>query len=72
MADIQDRLDKAPHRQYDREQQAILDWLTSVDYSRAFIIIDALDECSGAGSVLSRFMEELVFSLLSENKVELT
>jgi hypothetical protein len=27
--------------------------------SRAFIIIDALDECSGTDRVLSRFMEEL-------------
>jgi Cdc6-like AAA superfamily ATPase len=33
VTDIQDRLDKVLHRQYDREQQAILDWLTSVDYS---------------------------------------
>jgi Cdc6-like AAA superfamily ATPase len=33
VTDIQDRLDKVLHGQYDREQQAILDWLTSVDYS---------------------------------------
>ena len=33
MTDIQDRLDKVLHRQYDREQQAVLDWLTTVDYS---------------------------------------
>ena len=33
MTDIQDSLGKVLHRQYDREQQAILDWLTSVDYS---------------------------------------
>ena len=33
MTDIQDRLDKVLHIQYDREQQTILDWLTSVDYS---------------------------------------
>ena len=30
MTDIQDRLDEVL---YDRKQQAILDWLTSVDYS---------------------------------------
>ena len=35
------------------------------NFSRAFIIIDALDECSGADRVLSRFMEEL-FSLQAE------
>ena len=33
MTDIQDNLGKVLHRQYNREQQAILDWLTSVDYS---------------------------------------
>ena len=33
MIDIQDSIGKVLHRQYDREQQAILDWLTSVDYS---------------------------------------
>jgi hypothetical protein len=33
LPDIQDRLDKVLHRQYDQEQQAVLDWLTSVDYS---------------------------------------
>jgi hypothetical protein len=33
VTDIQDRLDKALNIQYDREQQAILDWLISVDYS---------------------------------------
>jgi hypothetical protein len=30
-----------------------------VNCSRAFIIIDALDEFSGADRILSRFMEEL-------------
>ena len=33
MTDIQDNLGKVLHRQYNREQQAILNWLTSVDYS---------------------------------------
>src|ERR1700735_132511 len=33
MIDIQDSIGKVLHRQYDREQQAILDWLTSADYS---------------------------------------
>jgi hypothetical protein len=33
VTDIQDILDKALHIQYDREQQAVLDWLISIDYS---------------------------------------
>jgi len=33
LLNIQDRLDKVLHRQCDREQKTILDWLTSVDYA---------------------------------------